>query len=160
MARTWLVRGAVVTVLAVLVGAWAVGVVGLGGSPSPAAERERPATPQSSTVPDDQRRSGRQEAPRRTRKADRSEDAVIQPISDTDVDPTADAPTTPAPTGPGSPHPSDDPSDSPSPSNPPTNPPGHPPSHPPSQPPGQPADDCTDLSDALDCVLDPITSSP
>lgn len=149
--RSWLIRGAVVTALAVLVGAWAVGLVGLGDSPSPAAERDRPTTPESSTTPDDQRWAGRQETPRRTQKADPSEDAVVEPVADTADDPTTDAPSTSDPTSPDtpdSPDPSDEPSDSPSPSNPPSN------------PPSQPDEECTDLSDVLDCVLDPTTGRP
>ena len=154
--RTWLIRGAVVTALAVLVAAWAVGIVGLGDSPSPAAERVRSTTPESSTTPDDQRWAGRQETPRRTRKADPSKDAVVEPIADTADDPTTDAPTTPAPTSPNTPDPSDEPSDSPSPSDPPSSPP----SNPPSTPPSPPDEECTDPSDVLDCVLDPITGGP
>jgi len=149
MGRTWFIRIAVVTVLAVLVGAWAVGLVGLGDSPSPAAEDEGPSLPNSSTtVPeDDQRWTGRQETPRRTRDA-RTQDAV-QPIVDTADEPATDAPSTSDPTSPStpdSPDPSDEPSDSPS--------------NPPSNPPTQPAEECTDLSDVLDCVLDPITGGP
>ena len=51
MGRTWLIRGTVAVVFAVLVGAWGVGVSGLRDSPSPSEERP-PASPDKSIAPE------------------------------------------------------------------------------------------------------------
>jgi hypothetical protein len=152
MGRTWLVRGAVAAVVAVLVGAWAVGVSGLGDSRSPTTDRTTPASPDSSRVPEVERPAVRERVkPRRARKAARNRDAVTERSPDSADEPADDAPRTSAPK---SPHPTPDPtgtSDEPS---------DPPPPPAPSDPPSQPSDDCTDLVAVIDCVLNPVTAHP
>jgi hypothetical protein len=156
---TWLARGGVVAILAVLVGAWAVGLVGIGDASSPAAERSSPEPTDESREYDVVRAVVVEKAKeRRTRDA---APALTEPSPDTVTDdPTTPVPTTPS--TPDSPDPSEDPSDPSTPSTPtPSDPPSsNPPSNPPSSPPTQPAEECTDLSDVVDCVLDPITDRP
>jgi hypothetical protein len=152
MGRTWLVRGIVVAIVAVLAGAWAVGVSGLGDSGSPTAERTTPASPDSSRAPEDERAAVLEKVkPRRPQRTGRSQDAVSEPSPDVADDPADDAPSTPPPTSahptPDPPGPSDDPSDSP---RPPT----------PSDPPSEPSDECTDLASVIDCILNPVTANP
>ena len=150
---TWLARGGVVAILAVLVAAWAVGLVGIGDTSSPAAERSSPESTDESREYDVVRAVVVEKAKeRRTRDA---APVLTEPSPDTVTDdPTTPVPSTPS--TPESPDPSEDPS-TPSPSSPPSS---NPPSNPPSSPPTQPADECTDLSDVVDCVLDPVTDRP
>jgi hypothetical protein len=164
MGRTWLLRGVAVAVLAVLVAAWAFGLAKIGGDPSPAASPPAPPVSESSFSPAVFDIVGsivvEKEKVRRTRDAT-SEDALTDPSTDAFDEPT-DAPGTPAPTSPDptSPEPSDEPSDPPPSPPTPSNPPTNPPANPPTNPPAPPAEECTDLLDILDCVLDPITGSP
>jgi hypothetical protein len=151
MGRTWLNRGIVIAVVAVLAGAWTVGVSGLRGSDSPSDDRP-PASPESSVAPENDGpvARGNVKPPRETKKS-RSKDPITEPVVDADDRPATDAPTTPPPetpdSTPDSPDVPDDPPDSPTP---PT----------PSDPPSEPSDECTDLLSTLDCVLDPITGHP
>jgi hypothetical protein len=152
MSRTWLVRGIVVGIVAVLSCAWAVTVAGVGDSGSPAAERTTPASPDSSKAPEPQRSVVVEKLkPRRANKPTRSRDAGTDPSPDATDEPADDAPTTPPPTSghptQDPPDPSDDPTDSPPPPD-------------PSDPPSEPSDECTDLASVIDCVLNPITAQP
>jgi hypothetical protein len=149
MGRTWLLRGVAVAVFAVLVGAWAVGVVGLGDTPPAPARQSTRVSDDSSRAPDDRGPILREKS-RHDRDSDQTEDAVTDPSPVNADEPLDEDPATPAPTSTG-PDP-DDPSEVPS------DPP--PPSHTPSTPPSQPSDDCTDLPAIVDCVLDPITGRP
>ena len=151
MGRTWLLRGTAAAVFAVLLGAWAVGVSGLRDSDSPSEERP-PATPGSSTAPEDERSVVRGNGkPLRPRTTDRPRDEVRKPRPDTDDPTPSDSPGTPPPRSPDptpdAPAPTEDPPKSPE-------PPG------PSDPPDTPTDDCTDLPSAIDCLLDPVTGQP
>lgn len=149
MSRTWLVRGAAVAVFAALVGAWAVGLAGLGDATS---STEKPATP---VAPDDSPVSDIAYSivrdtwkPRRIREASPSPEDLTEPSPTAVDEPSIDAPGTPTPTStPPTPVPSDEPSDPPS-------------SQPPSSPPSEPDDECTDLAGVVDCALDPITGHP
>lgn len=157
MFRIWLLRGCALAVVAVLLGAWASGVVGHGDSPSPAAqvaEPDRAGDPPAMTrvQPGGVLEKARH---RHHRKAHRSEQPTPESTPSASDDPTteAPAPSTPSdtPHTPDSPDPSQPshPSDHPSQSNPPPDDP--------SQTPSEPSDDC---STVLDCVLDPITGGP
>ena len=151
MGRTWLVRGIVVTVFAVLAGAWGVGVSGLRDSDSPSVERP-PSSPDSSVAPVDERSAAPEKVkPPRTRNAGRTQDATTEASPESSDEPADDAPSTPDPT---SPEPTPD---SPAPSEEPSNPPPPPD---PSDTPSEPSDECTDLAAVIDCVLDPITGHP
>jgi hypothetical protein len=148
MSRTWLVRGVAVAVFAVLVGAWALGLAGLGGTSAPPARLISPVSPDSSPAAEIVRSIVLEKAkPRRTRKADPTQEAVTEPSPDATDEPTdasgTTAPPSPAPTS-GPPSPSEEPPDSPTPSN----------------PPSEPDDECDGMGDAIDCVLDPITGRP
>ena len=155
-----MLRGSAVSVVAVLGCAWAAGVVGLGGSPAPAAKhttttatdsRERPAAVhfQHGSVLE-------RATPRRTHEARPENVAYTDPTQSAVEDPTdppSSTSTTPpdpgqthSPSGPSGgggtsiPQPSHDPS---------TNPPSD-----------DPSQDCSQLSQVLGCVLAPITSHP
>lgn len=156
MSRIWLLRGGAAAIFGVLVGAWAVGLAGFSGSISPPDKIPAPASPEDSQVWDIVHSTVMERAkPRRTRDAERSEDALAEPTPTTSDEPT-DAPSS-SPTSPSS----SPTTDQPSPSDPPSsNPPSQTPSNPPSNPPSTPADECTDLGDVIDCVLDPITGRP
>ena len=150
MGGTWLVRGAAGAVVAVLAGAWAVGVAGQGDETRPPGqESPTPSSPDTSSPPENERSvDSKKVKPPRLRDVAESPDPVTEPTPDTDVEPTDDAPSTPVPTSP-EPTP-DEPSIDP----PPPPPPG------PSDPPSEPSDECTDLLGDLDCVLNPITAQP
>ena len=157
---SWLIRGAVVAALAVLVVAWAVGIVGVGDWPWRVAESLSPAWPEGSTTPAGRRWAVVEVTPRRAGQADPSEDAVIEFVSDTAGAPPWGASSARAPIdllvtrGPRSVRrvvslgvavrcrvqPAR--------------------SSAPSGPPNQLVEECTALGDVLDCVLDPITGSP
>ena len=144
MGRTWLLRGVAVTVFAVVVGAWAVGLAQLGNGSPP---NEKPSTPASSDDPDSIVLE--KPTPPRKREADPSREGRTGPRADTTGAPADDATGTPT-------QPSTTPtSDPPSPSQEPSDPSPQPQT--PSSPPSEPPDECTDL---VDCVLDPITSQP
>ncbi len=154
MGRTWLVRGVAVAVLAVLLGAWAVGVSGLRESDGASPERDTPTSPERSQAPDVEPAvddEGDTVKPPRIRKVDRTRDAADEPSRETD-EPAGDVPASPSPTeGPPTADPTvkdEDPSDQP------------PPPPPPTTPPTDPSDECTDLLGVLDCVLDPVTAGP
>lgn len=153
MGRTWLLRGSAVAVVAVLVGAWALGLAELGEAPSAPANVTTPVSPDNSRNPDAQRSAGPEKAkPRRNRDGASPSESSPSTV----VEPAADVPGTEAP--PSSTHTPSPTDPSGQPSNPP--PPTHPPTHPPSNPPSQPSDDCDDLTEVLDCVLNPVTGRP
>lgn len=148
MGGTWLVRGAAGVVVAVLLGAWGIGVAGSGDPRPPTQERPSPTPPAGSEAPESERPLGGQEEadPPRARELDEFRDQIPEPKPSTAHEPTDDAPSAPAPT---SLEPTPDPPaslDTPPPTR--------------SDPPREPSDDCTDLLGAVDCVLNPITAQP
>ncbi|GAA3835622.1 hypothetical protein [Nocardioides panacisoli] len=159
MGRTWMLRGSAVSVVAVLGCAWAGGVVGLGGSPAPAAKHTTTATTEThdrAAAVHYQHGSVLERAtPRRTHEAKPENVAYTEPTQSAVDDPT-DAPssTSTTPPAPGQTHSPSGPSGGggttiPQPS--------HDPSTPPS---GDPSQDCSQLSQVLGCVLAPITHHP
>ncbi|KAA1428720.1 hypothetical protein [Nocardioides antri] len=148
MGRIWLLRGVAVAVFAVLVGAWAFGLAGL-GTTSSSTPKPTPVPPDSSEVSDSQGPTVLQKGkPRRARGPRPSQDALPDPSPTTaDDTPGTPDPTSAAPT-PDPTRPSDDPPSS------------SPPSQTPSRPPSPPADECTDLASTIDCALDPVTGHP
>jgi hypothetical protein len=149
--RAWLIRGVAVAAVAVLVGAWALGLAELGGSASPPDRDRAPVSSDRSEAPDTyeiQRAAVLERAkPRRSRSSEPSPDARTEPSPDASDEPVDDDTDTPDPTPTDEPTDPDDPSAQPS----------SPPAPTPSDPPTQPDDECTDL---LGCVLDPITGGP
>ena len=151
MGMTWLIRGTVAVVFAVLVGAWAVGVSGIRDSPSPKDERP-PASRDESIAPEFDSSVVREKAKSpRTNKKDEAEDTVTEPGLDAGNVPPSDAPVAPAPENtdptPDAPGGSQGQSDSP-----------QPPS--PSDTPNEPSDECTDLLSTVGCALDPVVPDP
>lgn len=147
MSRTWWLRGVVAATFAVLAGAWALSLAGLGGAASPADE-PGPATPSdSATVADEDppaveqkpgQRPARDRTPSAEPVAEDSPDATEE-IVDEAPDPAATRDSRPTPRPPAkSPKPSKSPTPTPS----------------------QPGGDCTDLVAVVDCVLAPITTRP
>lgn len=154
--RTWRLRGAAAIVIVVLVGGWAVGVVGLGGaetatdqagattpSENPSESATDTPTPEeldasqlvgSSSAPTEGTPSPSGSAP---------EDGGVEPIAETGGDrpEQSDPPRTrtPDPTPTRTPQPSPTPKPTPKPSE---------------------SADCADPAQALDCLLAPITSRP
>lgn len=151
MGKTWLIRGVVVAVVAVLVGAWGVGVSGLRDTDKPSEDRP-PASPDRSIAPefDSSVVRDKAKAPRADKK-DQPEDAATEPNLDAGNAPADDAPVKPAPET------TDPTPDSPGGSQGPEDPPPPPP---PSDTPNQPTDECTDLLSTIGCVLDPIVPDP
>lgn len=149
-------RGGAVAIVAVLVGAWALGLAEAGDEDkSPPPNVVKPVDPGDSPTYDIRRSKSveKSDAPR-TRQPDPTQQAVVESIVDTADDPTPDSvdptPDSVDPT-PDAPDPGWDPQD-------PSTPP--PPSNPPSNPPNEPEEECTDLVSVLNCVLDPITGQP
>lgn len=153
LSKTWLLRIAVGAVLAVLVGAWAVGVTRPGDT---AASKEDTSSPSPSDSPtdsdDDPFEIVETTDPGATSSATPSEDAsaeatpgAVVPVADE----PAPAPATPEPVPVATPKP---PAQTPKPSTRPT------PTPTPS--PTQPANGCTEWTGVVDCILDPITSQP
>ena len=163
MSRTWLLRGAAVAVFGVLVGAWTGGLVGTGETAPPASKPNNVVSSEAPAADDEDPVVFEQARLRRARDRGASRSALTEPSpsatatpTDRASDPTTSGPTSDAPT-PDEPSPSDEPSDKPSdkPTDPAT------PSEPgPSSPPTQPSEECTELVEVLDCVLDPITGGP
>lgn len=149
-------RGGAIVILASLVGAWALGLAEAGSNEEPPPPNVvKPIEPDDSPNYDIKGSSivEKSDAPR-TRNADPSEDADVEPIVDTGDETTDEVDGDPADPTPDSPDPTPD-SPDPTPDSPdPTTPP------PPTDPPGQPEEECTDLVSVLNCVLDPITSQP
>jgi|GEM_PF-6067064 len=161
MSRTWLLRGATVAVVGVLVGAWTGGLVGTGDTAPPASKPNNVVATESAAAPESddpavfeqaELRRPRDRGASRAALTEPSPSATEAPTDDApDSDPTSEAPTADqsSPSEEPSDQPSDKPSDSPSPSE-----PG------PSSPPTQPSEECTELVEVLDCVLHPITAAP
>lgn len=151
--RTWLLRIAVGAVLAVLVGAWAVGVTRSGDT---AASKEDTSSPSPSDSPtdsdDDPYEIVETTDPGATSSAIPSDDAsaeatpnAVVPVAGepagAPVAPSAAPTATPKPPV-KSPRPSAEPTPTPTPS------------------PTRPANGCTELTGIVDCLLDPITAQP
>jgi hypothetical protein len=158
MGRTWLLRGCALAVFAVLGGAWATGVVALGDTPPPATKHTAPETSHRPDAVRFQHGSVLERAKvRRAHEAKPSQAAVVEPTPSSTGEPTDGAPSTsgtPSPSDPGQGHTHSGPSGG-------GGGPGTPhPTDPGTPPPSQPSQDCTQLSDVLNCVLAPITSHP
>ncbi|MCX6398352.1 MAG: hypothetical protein NTX33_00280 [Propionibacteriales bacterium] len=151
MSKIWLLRGCAAAVLAVLVGAWALGVANGGDSSSPKKEAGDPAPADTSSVASDEPSAVETTEPEGASTTDATEDttedAVDEPTPDTVESPgeVAGIVETQTPSAKPKPRPA---SQTPKPSNTPT------------PTPSQPADECTDLAHVLDCVLAPITTKP
>lgn len=153
LSKTWLVRIAVAGVLAVLVGAWAVGVARTGETSAAKEDTSAPSPSDSPTDSDDDPYEIVETTdPGETSSATPSEDASSEATPDA-VDPETGepvgVPVTSKPSPTATPKP---PAQTPKPTSKPT------PTPTPS--PTQPSNSCTELTGVVDCILAPITSKP
>lgn len=154
MSRTWLVRGAVAAVLAVLAAAWVLGIAGLGSSTTAKGkdEADGPKPAEVSTTSDvdplvvvettDPQSAADETSP----SANPSDEPTSVPDEESSDEPST-VPVKATPTSKPKPKPS---SATPKPS----------PSSQPTPTPTEPAQECTDLVTVVDCILAPITTRP
>lgn len=155
MSRTWLVRGAVAAVLAVLAAAWVLGIAGLGSGTTAKGKDEadgpKPADVSTTSGVDplvvvettDPQSVADETSPSANPSEDAADDPSTEAVEEADDEPSR----VPAKSGSKpKPSPSPKPSSTPRPSPTPT--------------PTQPAQECTDLVTVVDCILAPITTKP
>lgn len=155
MSRTWLVRGAVAAVLAVLAAAWVLGIAGLGSGTTAKGKDEadgpKPADVSTTSGVDpllvvettDPQSAADETSPSANPSEDAADDPSTEAVEEADDEPSrvpAKSGSKPKPSP--SPKPSSTPRPSPTPS------------------PTQPAQECTDLVTVVDCILAPITTKP
>ena len=156
MSKTWLLRGGMAVVLAVLVGAWTMGVAGIGGKASPQQKISDQAPSDSASVtsspsPVDADAITPPRPPATSAPAS-SAAPTLEPTPDA-VEPVADSPTTKATRKPKKRNPSPSPPQPGKSTKPPTSPS-------PTPPPSQPVNDCNGVIKLVDCLLAPITDRP
>lgn len=147
MSRIWLLRGCAAAVLAVLIGAWALGVAG-GDSGSPSKEEAGDPVPADTSTSEEPSDVVETTKPRRARESatttDPTDEATPDAVDDASGE-VAGVAETRTPSAKPTPRPS---AQTPKPTKKPT------------PTPSQPADGCTDLVGVIDCLLAPITTQP
>lgn len=152
ISRTWALRGSAGVVLAMVVGAWGLGIA-RGGDAPPPDEASVPAAPDTSLAPEGEV-AGIQER----RAKPRPGRAGTDPSSEAPAAPGTEEAAAPGPDGSDG---SDDPEDrDPRTDGPTRTTSPSPPGRPSPSPTPSPSDGCTDLSSSVDCVLAPVTSRP
>lgn len=157
MSRTWLVRGAVAAVLAVLAAAWVLGIAGLGSGTTAKdkdeADGPKPADVSTTSGSDPlvivETTDPQSAADETSPSANPSEDAADDPSTEA-VEVAADEPSRVPVKSDSKPTPKPSPSPKPTPT----------PRPSPTPTPTQPAQECTDLVSVVDCILAPITTKP